>query len=145
MPPIIKTALNFGIDPPQLLSLRYLLAALLLVGTIAIISPRSLRADRKLIFFASIGGLGYAGAVLLYAYSLTRLNASVASMTFSMYPLLVLGVLAFMGEKFTYRNIFRLALGLAGVYLLIGPGGHVDPVGILLVMAAMVISPGMDI
>ena len=137
MPPVLKYAINLGIDPPQLLTLRYLLAALLLGGTIAIFAPKRLRADRNLIFFASIGGLGYATAVLLYSYSLIRLSASVASMTFSMYPLLVLGVLAFLGEKFTYRNIVRLALGLAGVYLLIGPGGQVDFLGVLLVFGAM--------
>jgi drug/metabolite transporter (DMT)-like permease len=137
MPPVLKYAINLGIDPPQLLTLRYLLAALLLGGTIAIFAPKRLRADRNLIFFASIGGLGYATAVLLYSYSLIRLNASVASMTFSLYPLLVLGVLAFLGEKFTYRNIVRLALGLAGVYLLIGPGGQVDFLGVLLVFGAM--------
>jgi len=137
MPPVLKYAINLGIDPPQLLTLRYLLAAMLLGGTIAMFSPKRLRADRNLIFFASIGGLGYATAVLLYSYSLTRLNASVASMTFSLYPLLVLGVLAFLGEKFTYRNIVRLALGLTGVYLLIGPGGQVDFLGVLLVFGAM--------
>jgi drug/metabolite transporter (DMT)-like permease len=120
-----------------MLAMRYLLATLLLIGTVAIIAPRRLRADRQLILFAAIGGLGYATTVFLYSYSLTRLNASVAAMTFSSYPLLVLVVLAFMGEKFTYRNIVRLALGLSGVYLLIGPGGQVDPVGILLVIGAM--------
>lgn len=137
MPPVIKTALNLGLNPPQILMLRYLLATVLLGVTLAIFAPRRLRADRRLIQFASIGGLGYAAAVLLYSYSLTRLSASVASMTFSLYPLLVLGVLAVMGEKFTYRNIIRLALGLAGVYLLIGLGGHVDIVGLLLVFGAM--------
>ncbi len=137
MPPIIKTALNLGIDPPQLLMLRYLLATILLGGTIAIFAPRRLWADRRLIQFASIGGLGYAAGVLLYSYSLTRLSASVASMTFSLYPLLVLGVLAVMGEKFTYRNSIRVALGLAGVYLLIGPGGQVDWLGLLLVLGAI--------
>ena len=142
MPPVLKYAINLGLDPPQLLAMRYLLATLLLSGTVAIIAPRRLRADRYLILFASIGGLAYASAVFLYSYSLTRLNASVAAMTFSLYPLLVLGVLAFLGERFTYRNIVRLALGLAGVYLLIGPGGGVDPVGILLVIGAMIAMTG---
>ena len=138
MPPVLKYAINLGLDPSQLLALRYLLATLLLSGTVAIIAPRRLRADRQLLLFASIGGLAYATTVFLYSYSLTRLNASVAAMIFSLYPLLVLGVLAFLGEKFTYRNIVRLALGLSGVYLLIGPGGRVDLLGIMLVIGAMI-------
>jgi drug/metabolite transporter (DMT)-like permease len=138
MPPVLKYAINLGLDPPQLLAMRYLLATLLLSGTVAIIAPRRLRADRQLILFAAIGGLGYATTVFLYSYSLTRLNASIASMTFSLYPLVALGALAFFGEKFTHRNIVRLGLGLSGVYLLIGPGGQVDPVGVMLVIGAMV-------
>ena len=138
MPVALKYAINLGLDPAQLLAMRYLAASLLLAGTVAVISPRRLRADRQLLLFAAIGGLAYASAVYLYSPSLTRLAASVSAMTFSMYSLLVLVVLAFLGEKFTYRNTVRLALGLAGVYLLIGPGGQVDPIGFLLVFGAMV-------
>jgi drug/metabolite transporter (DMT)-like permease len=50
----------------------------------------------------------------------------------------VLGLLALGGEKFTHRNTMRIALGLAGVYLLIGPGGNASLTGVLLVILANV-------
>jgi len=137
LPPVIKYAILLGIDPTILLALRYVGGALLLAGTMAIFAPHRLRAERSLIYFAVIAGLGYAATVLLFSWSLTRLDTSVASMTFSLNPLLVLGILAFKGEKFTYRNVIRLALGITGVYLLIGAGGQVDLTGILMIVAAM--------
>ncbi|MEZ4620702.1 MAG: hypothetical protein R2867_35045 [Caldilineaceae bacterium] len=58
-------------------------------------------------------------------------------MMISTVPLVVLSLLALRGERFTYRHIIRLALGLGGIYLLLGPGGDIDPVGILLLVVAI--------
>ena len=58
-------------------------------------------------------------------------------MMLSMSPLVVLSLLALRGERFTRRHIVRLALGLGGVYLLIGPGGQVDWVGVISALAAV--------
>jgi drug/metabolite transporter (DMT)-like permease len=73
--------------------------------------------------------------------SLAYLDASVASMIFSISPLCLLVLLALRGEHFTYRNLVRLALGLGGVYLLIGPGGQVSPLGALLAFGAVITVP----
>jgi drug/metabolite transporter (DMT)-like permease len=56
-------------------------------------------------------------------------------MIFSLNPIAVLGILALAGEKLTGRHGVRLFLALSGVYLLIGPGGQTDWLGVLLAFA----------
>ncbi|MGL4648115.1 MAG: DMT family transporter [Caldilineaceae bacterium] len=59
-------------------------------------------------------------------------------MLFSVSPLFVLTVLAIKGEPVTRRHVVRLLLALAGIWLLIGPGGQVDPIGVLLISVSVV-------
>jgi drug/metabolite transporter (DMT)-like permease len=49
----------------------------------------------------------------------------------------VLALLALRGERFTYRQTFRLALGIAGVYFLVGADGRSDWVGVVMVLIAV--------
>lgn len=127
-----------GVDPATLVVLRYVAATLLLVGTIGLTAPRRLRIDRKGLFICIAAGLIFGGAFFLFVSSLARINASIASMIVAIYPLIVLTILAFRGEKFTHRNIIRLLLGLIGIYFLIGLGGQVDLVGVLMALATSV-------
>jgi drug/metabolite transporter (DMT)-like permease len=55
-----------------------------------------------------------------------------SAMIKSTQPLVVLLMLALGGERLAARHWFRLGLAMAGVYLLIGPGGRVEPFGLLL-------------
>ncbi len=136
--PLGKAAIDLGITPTTILVLRFGISVALLVITLSLTTPDKLRVDRKglLVIFGAgfINGFG----VLSFFWSLTRLDASVATMIFSLTPLVVLAVLALGGEKLTYRHLIRLAIGLIGVYLLIGPGGQVDLVGVLLICGSMV-------
>ena len=132
--PVAKVAFSMGLDPTSLLTVRWLMATLLLSGTIAVSSPSRLRPEPKAVLMLGAAGLAFGVTSLSFFWSLTRIDVSIASMIFSLYPLVVLGLLALQGEKFTHRNTIRLALGLGGVYLLIGPGGQVDLLGALLVL-----------
>ena len=64
------------------------------------------------------------------------MSASISAMVFTVYPLVVLGFLALRGERFTMRSGVRVLLGIAGVYLLVVPGGEIDAIGVLLVLLA---------
>jgi drug/metabolite transporter (DMT)-like permease len=75
--------------------------------------------------------------MVAYFWALARLEASMAAMIISLSPLIVLSLLALRGEKVTYRHTVRLILALAGVYLLLGPGGAVDWIGVGLLVVAM--------
>ena len=136
--PLGKAALEGGFHPTAILSLRFGLAALLLALTMARTAPQTLRTDRRGLLVAGLAGFVNGLGAVGFFWSLRRLDASVATMLFALSPLFVLAALALRGEKFTYKQWIRLGLGLLGVYLLIGPGGEVDFVGVLLVLGGIV-------
>lgn len=136
--PVITTAVfATGASPNVVIAVRLLLTMVLLLTTLAAASPARLRIDRRGLLITLGAGLATGVSLLLFFWSLTRLDTSVAAMLFSLYPLVVLGLLALRGEKLTYRHAVRLLLGLAGVYLLIGAGGRVDVLGVVLVVTAV--------
>ncbi len=136
-PPIGRLVLSFGVGPLALLTFRAALTLALFLVSASVISPRQLRLDRRSLLVSlacgAISGLG----MLAFFWSLTRIATALASMMFSLYPLGVLGLLWLRGEKLTRRNLVRLAMGLAGVYLLIGPDGRADWLGVGLVLLAV--------
>ncbi len=136
--PVITTAIfTTGANPNVVIAVRLVLTAALLLATLAAGSPARLRIDRRGLLITVAAGLATGVSLLMFFWSLTRLDTSVAAMLFSLYPLVVLGLLALRGEKLTYRHGVRLLLGLAGVYLLIGAGGRVDALGVALVVASV--------
>lgn len=140
-PPLGKAAIEMGMDSLALLAVRMAATAALLGGTLALTAPDRLAIDRRGLGLCLAAGLANGVGMVMFFRSLERLEASIASMIFSLSPLVLLVVLALRGEKFTYRNWLRLALGLGGVYLLIGPGGNVDPWGAVLAMGTIVAVP----
>ncbi|RIK41227.1 MAG: hypothetical protein DCC55_12620 [Chloroflexi bacterium] len=144
--PIARGAITGGMEPTTLVTLRLALATLLMAVTVAVMGRSRLRMDRRGLLLALAAGLLNGLGMLLFFWALARVDASVASMMISLIPLVVLSLLALRGERFTYRHTLRLALGLGGVYLLVGPGGQVDPLGIgLLVIAIICFSLHMSI
>jgi drug/metabolite transporter (DMT)-like permease len=136
--PIASKIIGLGIDPSTILVLRLWLAVGLLFGTLAIFAPDKLRLERRLLPVIVVAGGSLGLAILLYFWSLTRLDTSVAAMLAALEPLMVLFMLRLRGERFTYRNTIRLALGLAGVYLLVGVQGGADWLGLLMAAGTVV-------
>jgi drug/metabolite transporter (DMT)-like permease len=137
-PPVARTAIDTGLNPTLILFIRLWLTSLLLVGTVAIMDIGLMWPGRRCALISLLGGLIMGMGMVGYFWSLTRLDVSVASMIFSVSPLLVLSVLAIRGEPVTKRHLVRLLLALAGIWLLIGPGGQVDLIGVLLVGLAII-------
>lgn len=136
-PPLSKWGISSGVEPTTLLAVRMVIATFLLASSIGITTPNLLKIDQRGFFWAMLaGGLNGVGLVAFFI-ALKRMDSAVAAMIFSLNPLATLLLLALRGEKFTYRQIVRLALGLTGVYLLIGAGGRVDWVGVLLVLVTV--------
>lgn len=130
--PMGRLVIEAGISPTALLAIRYTLTTLLLGITPGLTVKRGIFIDRRGLFVCIAVGLINGVAALAFFWSINYLNASLASMLVSIYPLIVLGLLALRGERFTYRNTIRLILGLGGVYLIIGPEGRLDGLGIIL-------------
>jgi drug/metabolite transporter (DMT)-like permease len=136
--PIGSKLIGLGADPTTILVLRLWLAVGLLFGTLALTAPDKLRLERRLIPVVALAGGSLGLAILLYFWSLTRLDTSIAAMLAALEPLMVLFLLRLRGERFTYRNTLRLALGLAGVYLLVGAQGGADWLGLLMAAGTVV-------
>lgn len=136
--PITRGALTAGVGAAEMLVARMALATLLMGLTIGVMDFRLLRTDRRC-FWISLGvGMLNGTGMLLYTWGLERLTASMTAMLIALSPVYVLTLLALRGERVTYRHVVRLALSLMGVYLLIGPGGEVDPIGVMWILVSMI-------
>lgn len=135
--PIARGVILAGMDSTTLLVLRLWLAMAFFGLTIVVTDRRLFLVSRQTLLVTSVAGATNGTGMLFFFWALERVEASMASMILSLIPLVVLSLLALRGERFTYRHLIRLALGLGGVYLLIGPGGTVDTRGILLLVIAI--------
>jgi len=138
--PIGTALINLGLDPTTILLLRFWLAVALLFATLRLTGPGRLRLPRRALLGVAVAGLAIGVAVLLYFWSLTRLHTSIAAMLIALEPLATLLLLALRGERFSYRILVRLGLGLIGVYLLVGFQGSADLLGVLMVLGVVLLS-----
>jgi drug/metabolite transporter (DMT)-like permease len=133
-PILIKVGLAAEVDPVTLLTLRMTVATAIFWGVFLLFWPDRLHIDRRGLVGCAAVAAANTTSLYCYYWALTRIDASVAHMIFAFYPAVALLLLALRGERLTRRSLVRVGLGIFGVYLLIGPGGQVDPVGALLVM-----------
>ena len=138
-PPIIKVGLNEAISPVPLLTFRLILAAVILWIIFALFQPGKLRIDMYGLMGCALAGAANGISLLFFYLALTYISASVATVIFSLTPIATLLLLSLRGEPFTAINTVRFVLALAGVYLLIGPGGDVNIKGVIL-MAGVIVS-----
>lgn len=136
--PLSRGALNAGIGATEMLVARMASAAVFMGLTIAVMDFRLLLTDRRCILISFWAGLLNGTGMLLYTWGLERLTSSMTAMLIALNPIYVLTFLAMRGERVTHRHMVRIALSLIGVYLLIGPGGDVDPIGVILILVSMV-------
>lgn len=139
-PPVASAVIASGLNPTAALVARLWLAAALLLATLAATNRGALRIDRRGLSVSAAVGLATGASILFFFWSLTRLEASIAALLFALNPLAVLAVLALRGERLTGRSLARGAVGLSGVYLLVGASGTVDAWGVGLVVLAVAAS-----
>jgi drug/metabolite transporter (DMT)-like permease len=128
--------------PLILLTMRFLVAGVLMLGTTAIQGLPWRLARRDLIVFAALGianqaaylGLGYVG--------MRSVSAGLAALVISANPVLTAVLAAtFLGERMTWRKTAGLLLGIGGVAFVVESrlaGGMEHSVGILFTIAALV-------
>lgn len=132
-PVVARGVLRSGMDPTLLLMLRFWLATALLGAVLALRAPALMRINRRGLQKCAFAGLLAGLDTLAFFYALQRLDASLAVMLSSFYPLLVLVWLRLRGEPFTVLDLIRLAMGIGGVYFLTGLGQTADWLGVLLI------------
>lgn len=130
--PLARAAVTGGVDPLGMLLARLGIAVVLMAVTLGLTRPEILRIDRELAGRVALVG-GIAGVeICCFFLSLAWIDSSVSAMLKSVQPLVVLLLLAFGGERLTRRHLLRLAFAIAGIYLLVGPGGQVSSIGLAL-------------
>jgi len=135
-----KLAYQAGVAPMTLVALRTALAAGLLWLFYLLFWRRYItirRSDRWSNLTGCVG-MGIANGVgsLLYYNGLSRVDASLAQLLYSMYPFWVFIFLSAAGHPVSRLAILRLGLALLSVFLLTWQGAGVDPLGVTLMLGA---------
>ena len=136
-PVLGKVAYQAGVDPTTLVALRTALAAGLLWLFYLFFWQKYASIDWRNL--AGCVGMGVANGVgsLLYYNGLSRMDASLAHLLYSMYPFWVFIFLSAAGHPISRMSVARLGLALVSVFLLTWQGkGLVDPLGVTLMIGA---------
>lgn len=133
-PILIKLGLRQQLDPVPLLALRFWVAALVYWLVFALYDRRVLRLERRHLRPLLVISVSFALAYWLYYLALVRIDASIAHMISAVNPSVVLLLLFLAGRRVRLVSLIRLLLVLLGLYLLVGPGGQVNLVGVLLAL-----------
>jgi drug/metabolite transporter (DMT)-like permease len=135
--PIARGLILEGAAPVGIIAVRMFIATAMHWATLMVTSPSLLRPKLQDMAISIGTGLLNGFGMILYFWALVRLDASITVMLISISPILVLSMLALRGERLTQRHVVRVGLALIGVYLLIGPGGNVDLVGVAMALLAV--------
>ena len=132
-----KLAYQAGVDPITLVATRTALAA----GLLWLFYLLFWRKYMAITWRDLVGcvGMGIANGVgsLLYYNGLSRMDASLAHLLYSMYPFWVFIFLSAAGHPISRMSIVRLGLALVSVFLLTWQGGAlIDPLGVTLMIGA---------
>jgi len=137
-----KVAYDAGFEARSLLLLRFLAAAAVMWGIVALRRPAR-PPLRTVLIAALLGAIGFALQAGLYFTSLERIDASLAALVVYAYPAMVLlGAIALRWERPSALRAGALALALAGIVVVLAGGGTgaIDPAGVAFALAAAVAS-----
>ncbi|CAN7456709.1 DMT family transporter [Trinickia sp. LjRoot230] len=127
-----------GTDVLGLLALRFVVSGSVLAWVArrrGVVWPQG----RTLAWIAAMGAIGYVGQSLCYFIALQHAQASLVALLLYLYPAFVTVLAAWwLRERLTPMKCAALVLCLAGSALMVG-GGHGEPLGIALGLAAAVI------
>lgn len=132
-----KFAYRAGVPPFTLAAFRTIVAALLLWLAFALFWRREVTISwRGLLGCISVGVVNGFGSLLYYT-SLARLDASLAALLNTLYPVWVVLFLFAAGQPLTRLTLVRLGLSMLGVYLLTrARPGELDWLGVTLMVAS---------
>lgn len=125
-----------GLNPNSVLFYRFLLAALILAGLMAI-QRQSFGLTRKELKTLCLLGILFAVSSLTFYTSFHYMDAGIASTILFVYPIMVAVIMAiFFKEHISLVTMFSIVLALSGIALLYRGGSSVglSGMGVLLVM-----------
>ena len=131
-PIVVKFGLRQAMDPIPLLTIRFWLAAAVLWLSFLLFDRTALKLPRGSVLPLIAAAAVFAASYALYYLALLYIDVSVNHMLGAVNPAVVMFLLFLDGRKIGINSLARLALVLVGLYLLVGPSGTVNPVGIAL-------------
>jgi drug/metabolite transporter (DMT)-like permease len=132
MPVLAKVAYDDGAEPIAVLTVRFVLAAVLLLA-LARVRREALPRGRTAATLVALGAFGYVGMSLCYFFALERISAGLTALLLYFYPALVV-VLGALVLRDRPRPVALVCVGLAtvGTVLTIGPVQGGQLLGVLL-------------
>jgi drug/metabolite transporter (DMT)-like permease len=136
MPVLTKVVYDDGAGPVGVLSVRFTVAALILL-VLARIRGEALPRGRQLRDLALLGGVGYVVESLCYFAALTRISAGLTALLLYLYPALVVVLSAVVLRHRPGRvAITCVVVATLGTALTIGPVAGGQAIGVALGLAA---------
>jgi drug/metabolite transporter (DMT)-like permease len=130
-----KFAYRAGMDPNTLTAMRLGVAAVVLWALFITRWQPLISISRQALLGCIVMGAANFVAQISYYWGLTRINASIGTLIFYLYPAVVILLLRLRGEALTTRRLARLGIAVMGVALLVDiTGKRVDMIGVLLVL-----------
>lgn len=132
MPVLTKVVYDDGADPIGVLSVRFALAAAVLLA-LAKVRREPLPTGRPRAMLLALGGVGYVGMSLCYFFALERISAGLTSLLLYFYPALVvvLGALV-LRDRPRPLALAAVVVATVGTVLTIGPVEGGQALGIAL-------------
>ena len=124
-------------SPFAVVALRTSIAALLLVLILALVNRRALYIYPAALYITALAGAINGFGSIFYYIGLSRLNASVAQLLYSLYPFFVAFWLQLDRQPPTRLTIARIGIAIVAVFFLTrGTTGVIDPLGVLFMLVA---------
>jgi drug/metabolite transporter (DMT)-like permease len=135
-----KLAMNGGFSPLILVTFRSGVAGLLLFVIFLVFKRKYLAIYPIGLLGCALAGLLNGLGSILYYTAVSRMNASVAQLLYSFYPLFVAFWLLLDKQKLSKLTLVRLIVTLPGVYLLLGLGkSKPDWVGAVMILGSAIL------
>ncbi len=109
------------LGPFSLVSVRMLIASVLLLALLAFRPPATPISRRLYVVFALLGLISNALPLGLIALSVSHVDSSVTATTMALVPLVTMVMAIFTGEHPSLWRLIGLLVGLAGIGVLFGP------------------------
>lgn len=116
-----KTAFAAGVSVGELLSMRFVIASLLLWAGLAIFRPHLIKLSWKQIIISScLGVFGYSVFGTMYFKSIQGVSVAIAAMLLFTFPIFVnIGSVIFFKEQMHIKQWFSLVLSIVGLVILL--------------------------
>ena len=137
--PLARGVVIGGVDPLGMLVVRLAITVVLLITSFAAVAPRFFRVDRRGLVKLVVIGLISGVEIGCFLSALAYLDASTTAVIKSTQPLVVLLMLTAGGEALTGHRLMRVGLSMVGIYLLVGMGGRVAPMGLFFLALSLVL------